>query len=215
MALIPVCFAKMIVLPHPPIHLPHAVQPTEQDAITAIRQGNERAYEGVFRQHYAPLCRYARQFLADADEAEEEVQAMFLALWERRDGLFITTSLKAYLFRAVHNRCLNRIKHFAVRDEYQQHTRYVAETTAESPMQTLLGDELADRLRMAIQKLPEQCRLAFTLSRFEELKYGEIADQLGISPKTVENQIGKALRILRTELSDYLPVLFVWLLSHS
>ena len=192
----------------------------EQDAIEAIRQGDERAYEIIFRQHYAPLCRYARQFLTDADEAEEEVQAMFLALWERRDGLFITTSLKAYLFRAVHNRCLNRIKHFAVRDEYQQHTRYVAETTTESPMQTLLGDELADRLRMAIQKLPEQCRLAFTLSRFEELRYGEIADQLGISPKTVENQIGKALRILRTELSDYLPLLLVmnnvqWLMDNA
>lgn len=199
----------MIVLPQSIIHPPYAVQPTEQDAIEAIRQGDERAYETIFRQHYAPLCRYARQFLVDADEAEEEVQAMFLALWERRDGLFITTSLKAYLFRAVHNRCLNRIKHFAVRDEYNQHTRYAAETTAESPMQTLLGDELADRLRVAIQKLPEQCRLAFTLSRFEELRYAEIADQLGISPKTVENQIGKALRILRTELSDYLPLLLV------
>ncbi|GAB3221613.1 RNA polymerase sigma-70 factor [Spirosoma arcticum] len=196
------------------------MQPTEQDAIEAIRQGDERAYEIIFRQHYAPLCRYARQFLTDADEAEEEVQAMFLALWERRDGLFITTSLKGYLFRAVHNRCLNRIKHFAVRDEYQQHARYVAETTAESPMQRLLGDELSDRLRMAIQKLPEQCRLAFTLSRFEELRYGEIADQLGISPKTVENQIGKALRILRTELSDYLPLLLVinnvqWLMDNA
>lgn len=205
----------MIVLPHPTIHPPHAVQSTEQDVIKAIRQSDERAYEAVFRQHYALLCRYARQFLSDADEAEEEVQAMFLVLWERRDGLFITTSLKAYLFRAVHNRCLNRIKHFAVRDEYRKHTRYVGEPTAESPMQTLLGDELADRLRVAIQKLPEQCRLAFTLSRFEELTYGEIAGQLGISPKTVENQIGKALRILRTALSEYLPVLFVWLLSHS
>ncbi|HLL96339.1 MAG TPA: sigma factor, partial [Spirosoma sp.] len=75
------------------------MQPTEQDVIEAIRQGDERAYEVVFRQHYAPLCRYARQFLSDSDEAEEEVQAMFLALWERRDSLIITTSLKSYLFR--------------------------------------------------------------------------------------------------------------------
>lgn len=214
-----VCSVKMIALPHPSIYPPHAVPPTEQDVLEAIRQGDERAYETVFRQHYAPLCRYARQFLADADEAEEEVQAMFLALWEKRDGLFITTSLKAYLFRAVHNRCLNRIKHFTVRDEYQQHTSYAAQPTAESPMQTLLGDELADRLRIAIQKLPEQCRLAFTLSRFEELKYGEIADQLGISAKTVENQIGKALRILRTELRDYLPLVILmnnveWLMNN-
>lgn len=203
----------MIVLPYP-ITPPKSVQPTEQDAVAAIRQGDERAYEVVFRQQYAPLCRYARQFLPDADDAEEEVQAMFFALWEKRDGLFITTSLKSYLFRAVHNRCLNRIKHFAIRDEHRQHTIYAGETTVESPMQSLLGDELADRLRVAIRKLPEQCRLAFTLSRFDELTYGEIAGQLGISPKTVENQIGKALRILRTELSDYLPILLMWLLSH-
>ena len=139
---------------------------------------------------------------------------MFLVVWEKREALIITTSLKSYLYRAVHNRCLNRIKHTSVRDEHREHTRYVGETTVESPMQTLLGNELSVQIQRAIQKLPEQCRLAFTLSRYEELKYGEIADQLGISIKTVENQIGKALRILRTELSDYLPILLVWLLSH-
>ena len=199
----------MIALPSPIIHPPRSVQPTEQDVIEAIRQGDERAYEVVFRQHYAPLCRYARQFLSDSDEAEEEVQAMFLALWERRDSLIITTSLKSYLFRAVHNRCLNRIKHLAIRDEHRQHTLYMGEIMAESPVHTLLGDELAERLQVAIQKLPEQCRLAFTLSRFDELKYQEIADQLGISIKTVENQIGKALRMLRTELSDYLLLIII------
>nr|WP_262923961.1 RNA polymerase sigma-70 factor [Spirosoma liriopis] len=205
----------MIALPYPTTHPPTSVQPTEEDVLAAIRQGNERVFETVFRLHYAPLCRYARQFLPDADDAEEEVQAMFLAFWEKREGLLITTSLKSYLFRAVHNRCLNRIKHFAIRDEHRQHTLYAGDTTAESPVQALLGDELSDRIQTAIQKLPEQCRLAFTLSRFDELKYQEIADQLGISVKTVENQIGKALRILRTELSDYLPLaLLTWLLSH-
>lgn len=196
----------MIALPHPIIHTPKSVQPTEEDVLVAIRQGNERVFEGVFRQFYAPLCRYARQFLPDADDAEEEVQAMFLSFWEKRDGLLITISLKSYLFRAVHNRCLNRIKHFAIREEHRQHTLYTSETTTESPVQAILGDELAERLQRAIQKLPEQCRLVFTLSRFDELKYQEIADQLGISIKTVENQIGKALRMLRAELSDYLPV---------
>ncbi|WP_461106982.1 RNA polymerase sigma-70 factor [Spirosoma koreense] len=179
---------------------------TEQDVIAAIRAGSERDFEALFRQYYAPLCGYARQFLADPDEAEEEVQAMFLALWEKRNGLIISVSLKSYLFRSVHNRCLNRIKHAAVRDEHREHTRYRNEQAVESPMQTLIGDELSDRLQAAIQKLPEQCRLVFTLSRFDELKYAEIAQQLGISIKTVENQIGKALRILRTELSDYLLI---------
>lgn len=204
----------MIALQPPIIQKPRSVPPIEQDILSAIRDGDERAFESVFRQYYAPLCRYARQLLPDTDEAEEEVQAMFLAVWEKRDELYISVSLKSYLYRAVHNRCLNRIKHASVREEHREHTRYLGEATVESPMHMLLGDELAVLVQRAIQKLPEQCRLAFTLSRFEELKYGEIADQLGISSKTVENQIGKALRILRTELSEYLPVLLMWLLSH-
>ncbi|WP_317171577.1 RNA polymerase sigma-70 factor [Spirosoma profusum] len=183
--------------------------PIEQDVIAAIRAGSERDFEAVFRQHYASLCRYARQLLPDADDAEEEVQAMFLALWEKRNGLIITVSLKSYLFRAVHNRCLNRLKHAAVRNEHREYVEYRGEVMADSPAQALIGDELANQLQRAIQKLPEQCRLAFTLSRFEELTYNEIAERLGISIKTVENQIGKALRILRTELSDYLPVILI------
>ncbi|WP_405511188.1 RNA polymerase sigma-70 factor [Spirosoma sp. KNUC1025] len=185
--------------------------PTEQDLLEAIRAGSEQAFEAVFRQHYASLCRYAGQLLPDPDEAEEEVQAMFLALWEKRTGLIITISLKSYLYRAVHNRCMNRLKHTAVREEHRAYTRYVGEASVESPAQTVIGDELASRLEEAIRKLPEQCRLVFTLSRFEELKYSEIADRLGISIKTVENQIGKALRVLRTELSEYLSIALVLL----
>ncbi|WP_317047008.1 RNA polymerase sigma-70 factor [Spirosoma aerolatum] len=180
--------------------------PTEQDVITAIRSGSERDFEAVFRQHYASLCRYARQLLPDPDEAEEEVQAMFLAIWEKREGLLISVSLKSYLYRSVHNRCLNRLKHAAVRDEHRDYIHHIGEETAESPAQRVIGEELAHQIQRAIQKLPEQCRLVFTLSRYEELRYGEIAEQLGISIKTVENQIGKALRILRAELSEYLPV---------
>ena len=205
----------MIALQPSIIYQTKSVPPTEQDVIAAIRAGSERAFEEVFRQHYASLCRYACQLIPDPDEAEEEVQAMFLSVWEKRNGLIITISLKSYLFRAVHNRCLNRIKHAAVRDEHRAYTRYVGEAAVESPVQTVIGNELSGRLHAAIQKLPEQCRLVFTLSRFEELKYGEIAEQLGISIKTVENQIGKALRILRTELSEYLPVLLLWLLNQS
>ncbi|WP_420151251.1 RNA polymerase sigma-70 factor [Spirosoma sp.] len=201
----------MIALQPSIIYQTKSVPPTEQDVIDAIRAGSERAFEDVFRQHYASLCRYACQFLSDPDDAEEEVQAMFLALWEKRNGLIISISLKSYLFRAVHNRCLNRIKHAAVRDEHREYTRYMGEQRVDSPAQTVIGDELASRLQIAIQKLPEQCRLVFSLSRFDELKYSEIADQLGISIKTVENQIGKALRILRTELSEYLAITFVLL----
>ncbi|GAB4025344.1 RNA polymerase sigma-70 factor [Spirosoma gilvum] len=196
----------MIALQSPVIYHTTPVPLTEQDVIEAIRTGSERDFEAVFRQHYASLCRYACQLLTDPDEAEEEVQAMFLAIWEKREGLLITVSLKSYLYRSVHNRCLNRLKHVAVRDEHREYIHHIGEESAESPAQRMIGDELAHQIQRAIQKLPEQCRLVFTLSRFEELRYGEIAERLGISIKTVENQIGKALRILRTELSEYLPI---------
>jgi RNA polymerase sigma-70 factor (family 1) len=183
------------------------VQVTEQDIVEAIRSGDERVYETIFRQYYPLLCRYAYSVLQDYDESEEVVQAMFLNVWERRSGLQISTSLKAYLYQAVHNRCLNQIKHRQVRAVYQQHVELEPVPTALSPVQAVVADELSGRLQQAIAQLPEQCRRVFELSRFEELKYQEIADQLGISIKTVENQIGKALRILRTELADYLPLL--------
>jgi len=185
---------------------------TEQDLLTAIVEGDEQVFEAVFRQHYASLCRYARQLLPDADEAEEEVQSMFVAIWEKRSALRITSSLKSYLFQAVHNRYLNRLQHLSVRADYQRHAQHMGEGTAESPVQVLVANELADRVQAAVQRLPEQCRLAFTLSRYEELSYAEIAEQLGISPKTVENQIGKALRFLRVELREYLPLLLLWLM---
>ncbi|MGV3556889.1 RNA polymerase sigma-70 factor [Larkinella arboricola] len=188
------------------------MQLTDQELIHAIRLGNEPAFEAVFRQHYAPLCQYARTFLHDWDDAEEAVQAVFLAIWEKRDSLEITVSLKSYLYRSVHNRCLNRIRHLSVQAEHREQAAYEVELfqSSEAPMQSIIADELSDRLQAAIQRLPEQCRLIFQMSRFEEMKYQEIADQLGLSIKTVENQIGKALRILRTELADYLPAL--WLL---
>ncbi|WP_128543969.1 RNA polymerase sigma-70 factor [Larkinella soli] len=191
------------------------MQLTDQELVHAIRLGNEQVFEAVFRQHYAPLCQYARTFLHDYDDAEETVQAVFLTIWEKRDGLEINVSLKSYLYRAVHNRCLNRIRHLAVQAEHRERAAYEMYQVAEAPAQSLIADELSDRLQQAIQRLPEQCRLIFIMSRYEELKYQEIADRLGLSIKTVENQIGKALRILRTELADYLPILLFFLLLEN
>jgi RNA polymerase sigma factor (sigma-70 family) len=118
-------------------------------------------------------------------------------------------SAKAYLYRAVHNRCLNFLEQGKVRQ------LYVSETVKqEEPMSAAAdaaGDqmELQSRITRALSKLPEQCGLIFRLSRFDEMKYAEIATHLGISVKTVENQMGKALRILREELKEYLPVLLM------
>lgn len=181
----------------------------DESLIGAIRIGNEAVFETVFRQYYSRLCRYATPLLGDADEAEEVVQSVFLAIWERRESLLITTSLKAYLYQAVHNRCLNRISQQSIQATHREQAAAELYSQATSPSQSLLADELSSRLQRAIGQLPEQCRRAFELSRFEELSYKDIAGRLGIATKTVENQIGKALRILRTELSDYLPLLLL------
>ena len=191
------------------IFLLQSVVLSEQEIIGAIREGNERIFEEIFRKYYQSLCNYANSILKEMDEAEEVVQNLFLSIWEKRSDLEISISLKSYLYRAVHNHCLNRIKHLKVREEYQQYAVNFYDASYESVGQTVIKNELETKIEEAIKKLPEQCRLIFRMSRFEELKYHEIAEQLELSPKTVENQIGKALKILRVELAEYLPLIII------
>lgn len=188
------------------------IQIPDSEILLAIRQGNERLYETVFRKYYQSLCNYGCGILKDMDDAEEVVQSIFLKLWEQREGIEINVSLKSYLYRAVHNTCLNRLKHLKIQDTYRQHLGDYLEETFDSATDIMDGNELQNRISEALEKLPEQCKIIFKMSRFEELKYQEIANKLGLSIKTVENQIGKALRIMRNELSDYLPVVFLFLM---
>ncbi len=182
---------------------------SEQEIISAIREGNEGIFEETFRKYYQSLCTYANSMLKEIEEAEEIVQNLFLGIWEKREELEISISLKSYLYRAVHNHCLNRIKHLKVREEHQQYAINFYDASYESVSQTVMKNELEQKIEEAIKKLPEQCQLIFRMSRFEELKYHEIAEKLELSPKTVENQIGKALKILRIELSEYLPLIII------
>jgi RNA polymerase sigma-70 factor, ECF subfamily len=191
------------------------IQTIDSDILLAIRQGNERVFETVFRKHYQALCNYACGILKDMDDAEEVVQSIFMKFWEQRGGIEINVSLKSYLYRAVHNTCLNRLKHLKIQEVHKQYVGNFFEENHDSATNLMDKVELENRIADALEKLPEQCRLIFKMSRFEELKYQEIADRLGLSIKTIENQIGKALKIMRTELADYLPVmLFLLLFNH-
>ncbi|MDZ7899311.1 MAG: RNA polymerase sigma-70 factor [Arcicella sp.] len=191
------------------------IQSPDSEILLAIRQGNERVFETVFRKHYQSLCNYANGILKDLDDAEEVVQAIFVKFWEQREAIEINVSLKSYLYKAVHNTCLNRLKHLKIQDVHKQYVGNFFEDNHDSATDLMDKVELETRIADALEKLPEQCRLIFKMSRFEELKYQEIADRLGLSIKTIENQIGKALKIMRTELSDYLPVaLILMLLNH-
>lgn len=177
----------------------------------AIREGNEAAFEMTFKTYYKPLCQYAFSFLNNRSEAEEVVQSTFIKIWEKKKELAIDSSLKAYLYSMVRNSCLNAIKHEKVKQQHAQRHLRVAEQSRELVTERVFSNELESQLYQAMKALPEQCRLVFQLSRFEELKYQEIADQLQISVKTVENQMGKALKIMRNQLKDYLAVYLMFL----
>lgn len=185
--------------------------PVDQQ-ITTLKAGDVTAFEMVFRTFYQPLCNYAYSYVQDRDAAEEIVQTTFLNVWEKGDNLVFHTGVKPYLYAMVRNACLNLIKHEKIKKQHVDLQLAVADRSIESVTHTVMASELEANIQRAMEKLPQQCRLVFKLSRFEELKYAEIAEHLEISIKTVENQMGKALRIMREELKDYIP-LFITVLN--
>lgn len=181
--------------------------------IPLLLSGDEATFEQVYRHFLRPLHVYAINMLKDEDEAEGSVQNVFLKLWERRQTLSFSGSIQAYLYGAVYNECLNKLRHRQVKANHQQYVTHLMKDNNETSAGIELLD-LKEKLQQALNELPEGCRTIFQLSRFEELKYQEIADRLSISIKTVEAQMGKALRILRVKLVDYLPLL-AWLLTNA
>jgi RNA polymerase sigma-70 factor (family 1) len=189
----------------------HTLLPTDIELINGLHNSNEQAFESLFRMYYDRLCNYANTIVKDTDEAEEMVQQTFLIVWENRENLAIHTSVKSYLYRAVHNSCLNKLKHNKVRQKHDEHYKLQTENVFENGAQELLGNELEKQINDAINTLPPQCKTVFVLSRFENLTYAEIAEQLGISIKTVDKHMVKALKIMRSHLKDYLPILILLL----
>ncbi len=182
----------------------------EQIASLLVKR-DEAAFEQVFKTHYKNLYAYAFTILKDEDEAEETVQQVFFKLWERSENLSFSGPVAAYLYRAVHNESLNFLKHQKVKEGHRLHVAYSMKNKSEQPQGKMVRKELEEKFREALNELPEQCRTVFQLSRFEDMKYREIADKLDISIKTVENHMGKALKLLRTKLVDFLPLLFILL----
>jgi RNA polymerase sigma-70 factor (ECF subfamily) len=184
----------------------------EQYIILGLRNRDKTVFDFVFGYYYSGLCAYARRWVNDPNVAEDLVQDFFVRLWSNSTQLEINSSLKSYFFTSVKNRAINHLKHIERREKYGDQ---VAHRPADEYMNWEFTEpELTELIEKSIQKLPPRCREIFILSRFEGKDNGKIADMLGISKRTVELQISNALKILRTELKDYLPsMLLFWLLK--
>jgi len=186
---------------------------TQQDILARLQQGDKAALQELFVTYYPYVCNSMLRLVKDRTLVEDLAQEVFLRFWQKRDRITINSSLKAYLGRMAVNEALAHLrsrKHFT--DEVDEERQSLG--ADRSVEEEFLHGELADHIAAAIDRLPPKCRLVFTLSRYEAMSYKDIASHLGISIKTVENQMGKALRVLREDLRPYLglfPVLLFFL----
>ena len=178
------------------------------DILTRLKSDDKTVLRHIFDMYYVPVCKAIQRFVRDKSTVEDIAQDVFIKLWEKRHQLNITSSLGAYLRRMAINEAisfLRRHKHFETEDTID-HAYGGSPYTGEDQM---LQSELEQNITNAINSLPPKCRAVFQLSRYEGLSYKEIAAKMDISIKTVENQMGKALRVLREKLKGYLSAFLI------
>ena len=173
----------------------------------------EKAFEQLYKASFTGLCTYAFTIVKNESMAEEVVQQVFFKIWDSKERFNFDAPLTGYLYRSVHNASLNYLKHLKIRASSEPGIVSAWKQEAEPADRKTIHKEMEGRLRKALNELPAQCRTIFQLSRFESLKYHEIAAELGLSAKTVENQMGKALRLMRTKLADLLPLLVLYFIN--
>lgn len=196
-----------------------ALDKSHPELIKKLIIGDEETYISLFREYYVALCSYARRYVGRKDVAEEIVSDTFLKIWENKETLHITTSIKSYLFQAVCNNSLyylRKLKKDLVLDDFFQSTEsenigfaLIAEDIDE---QSLTMENIHSKIVEAVDSLPEQQQRAFRLKRFEGKKNKEVAEIMGLSIKTVEMHLSKATLNLQKALKNYLPAFLIFLL---
>lgn len=180
---------------------------SDNKIIELIKQGDIAAFNTLFKSVYLQLYIHCRKFIPDPEDAKDILQNVFLRFWEKRENIDIHTSLNAYLYRAIQNECLNYLRSTGTIEVPQCETTNVLfreEAEDNDPHSTLSVLEIEQIMENTIEELPDQCKSIFKLSRINGLKNQEIADKLDISVRTVETQIYRALKILKSRLKDYL-----------
>lgn len=192
-------------------------QVNDIDLIKGIERGDEAAFKELFVKYYTQLVVFARKVVVDDDLARELVQDVIVNFYEKRGDIKIHSSLKAHLYQSVRNRCLNQIKHSQIRRDHHA-SIYITQKESEAYVDDKLEEtELEQKIFSIIQTLPAQCKKIFEMSRFDGVTNQEIADKLELSKRTVETQISKALKVLRTNLAGYLDIwaIILWMLFNN
>ncbi|WP_346860895.1 RNA polymerase sigma-70 factor [uncultured Draconibacterium sp.] len=172
----------------------------DKDIFEKIKNGDDVAFSQLFDENYTPLCFFVNKYLSDLDKSRSLVQEYFVDLWINHQKINIPDSPKSYLYNSLKNKTIDYL-----RKEKRLSQRAAMDIPQNStPFRDLVEEaELNKKINASIEKLPPKCRQIFKLCRFEELKYSEIAEKLNISVKTVEMQMGIALKKLRDNLSEY------------
>lgn len=178
--------------------------------LSSPQSGDAANFESLFKQYYSPLVVFACKYVSDIETAREIVQDFFVKFYEKRQSISIDTSVKSYLYRSVHNSCLNYINQKNIQSRHLKivEEEHIREDNLENEIHSV---ELQQRIHDIVERLPGKCRTIFKMNRYEGIRNEDIAQQLNLSKRTVETQISKALKILRSKLSDMLAI-FLFLL---
>ncbi|MDR2773292.1 MAG: RNA polymerase sigma-70 factor [Tannerella sp.] len=173
---------------------------------------DEESFRTLFYQFFAPLCVYAMRYVPNREDCEDIVQDTFLKIWKTRKSMEISRSFRNFLIIAVKNACIDHLR--KQESEFACKEQFIENHTAESPEDLYAVAELERMLNAALAKLPDNIRVAFEMNRFEGKTYSEIAEEQNLSVKTVEAYMTRALKLLRNELKDFLPVLLLFLYDY-
>ena len=174
-----------------------------QVLIGKMKTGDRESFNQIFRRYYTPLTRFCVRFVADADQSAEIVQDLFVKLWTNREKLDFTSSFESYMLRSVRNAAITFINRERAHAETNERI-YTDDSDANDPSETLQSNNLEASYREVLASMPEKRREVFLASRYDGLKYAEIAEKLGLSQKTVEAHMSAAIKQLREGLKAYL-----------
>lgn len=187
------------------VRLPGDNQNDMSFILDELKRGNERAFDLIFQQYYKPLCQFAFSFIKDQNTAESLVQEIFIKLWEKRENITNVDNILSYLVGMVRNQSIDFIR--KEKSKSKIYASLQLEKSGNTTEEQISRNEFEESLLKSIANLPERCRTAFEMSRFEGLSNKEIAQKMEISVKGVEALIGRSLKLLRAELQEFLPSL--------